>query len=203
MKRSLSIGVFVSGMAIAGLALAFHGQANRSNNKSGEQGESRVAHGFDIAPVHLNLEDKDRELVGLGSYLVNGPGACNACHTSQPYDQGGDPFLGQPAKINADHYLAGGKAFGPYISRNITPDEHGLPAGRTFPEFYTVMITGIDFNHAMNDPGPALLQVMPWPTFRNMTFHEIRAIYEYLRAIPHACPPAPPPGTTLPPCSPD
>jgi hypothetical protein len=29
-----------------------------------------------------------------------------------------------------------------------------------------------------------LLQVMRWPFFRNMTDHELRAIYEYLTAIP-------------------
>jgi hypothetical protein len=29
-----------------------------------------------------------------------------------------------------------------------------------------------------------LLQVMPWPTFANMTDHELDAIYEYLTAIP-------------------
>ena len=40
----------------------------------------------------------------------------------------------------------------------------------------------------------ALLQIMPWPIHRNMTKHDLRAIYEYLSAIP--CiegPPAPDP----------
>ena len=38
----------------------------------------------------------------------------------------------------------------------------------------------------------ALLQIMPWPIYHNMTDHDLRAIYEYLSAIP--CiegPPAP------------
>ena len=35
--------------------------------------------------------------------------------------------------------------------------------------------------------GP-LLQVMPWPAYANMTEHDLRAIYEYLSAIPHAEP---------------
>jgi hypothetical protein len=30
----------------------------------------------------------------------------------------------------------------------------------------------------------ALLQIMPWPLYHNMTTHDLRAIYEYLRAIP-------------------
>jgi len=39
-----------------------------------------------------------------------------------------------------------------------------------------------------------LLQVMPWPNFGNMTDHDLRAIYEYLSAIPCiAGPPAPSP----------
>ena len=39
-----------------------------------------------------------------------------------------------------------------------------------------------------------LLQVMPWPNFQNMMDNDLRAIYEYLRAIPCiAGPPAPDP----------
>jgi hypothetical protein len=30
----------------------------------------------------------------------------------------------------------------------------------------------------------AVLQIMPWPVFQNMSDHELRAIYEYLSAIP-------------------
>ena len=35
-----------------------------------------------------------------------------------------------------------------------------------------------------NIPDGDLLQVMPWPTFSNMSDHDIEAIYEYLSAIP-------------------
>lgn len=49
------------------------------------------------------------------------------------------------------------------------------------------MRTGADLKHrppfvpsADND----LLQVMPWPVFQEMSDRELRAIYEYLRAIP-------------------
>ena len=52
----------------------------------------RVARGFEIAPVPLNLAGLDRDLVGLGSYLVNAAGGCNDCHTNPPYAAGGDPF---------------------------------------------------------------------------------------------------------------
>lgn len=34
------------------------------------------------------------------------------------------------------------------------------------------------------------LQVMPWPVYRNMTDGDLKAIYAYLSAIPHAEPPS-------------
>jgi hypothetical protein len=90
--------------------------------------------------------------------------------------------MGGDGQLNATNYLAGGVPFGPVIvSRNITPDATGLPAGLTYQQFKHVMRTGEDPDH----PG-RLLQVMPWPAFRHMTDFDIRAIYEYLRAIPHA-----------------
>jgi len=33
--------------------------------------QSKIARGFAIAPVPLNLKKKNRALVGLGSYIVN------------------------------------------------------------------------------------------------------------------------------------
>jgi len=43
------------------------------------------------------------------------------------------------------------------------------------------MRTGEDLAHI---PPADLLQVMPWPAFRKMTERDIRAIYEYLSALP-------------------
>ena len=98
--------------------------------------DERIDRGFAIAPVPLNLRGKNRAFVGLGSYIVNAQGGCNDCHTNPPYAPGGDPFLGEPRKVNAERYLAGGTPFGPgLMSANITPDANGLPAGLTFPEF--------------------------------------------------------------------
>jgi len=154
-----------------------------------DQGESRISRGFAIAPVPLKLKGKNRALVGLGSYIVNAQGGCNDCHTNPPYAPGGNPFLGQPKEINAAHYLAGGMNFGPYIiSRNLTPQgAEGKPAGYTFEEFLHVLRTGEDLKHLHPQISP-LLQVMPWPVYGEMTQRDIRAIYEYLRAIPHAEP---------------
>jgi hypothetical protein len=147
----------------------------------------RIVRGFQIAPVPLDLQGKDLALVGLGSYIVNAQGGCNDCHTNPPFAPGGDPHMGQPKQINAARYLAGGTEFGPVTSRNLTPDAQGRPAGLTFDEFRRVLRTGVDLKHLpphvpseQND----LLQVMPWPIYREMIDRDIRAIYEFLRAIP-------------------
>ena len=68
----------------------------------------------------LNLDGKNRELVGLGSYLVNA-GGCN-----------GD--FGQISEPPSPHI----------ISRNLTPStKTGLPEGdHTFQEFLEIFRTG-------------------------------------------------------------
>ena len=145
----------------------------------GDDEQSRINRGFQIAPVKLKLKGKNRALVGLGSYIVNAQSGCNDCHTNPPYAPGGDPFLGEPEQINTEGYLAGGVAFGPFISANITPDADGKPAGLTYQEFKRTLRTG----HDPDDPDE-LLQVMPWPVFGKMQDRDLRAVYEYLSAIP-------------------
>ncbi|HZN54997.1 MAG TPA: hypothetical protein VFB67_06705 [Candidatus Polarisedimenticolaceae bacterium] len=146
-----------------------------------DRGQSRVQRGFRLAPVHLNLRGKNRDLVGLGSYIVNAQGGCNDCHTCPPYTPDHDPFTGGDGQPNAENYLAGGTSFGPFVSRNITPDDSGKPAGLTREEFIRLMRTG----HDPDNPGE-LLQVMPWPIFGRMIDRDLKAVYEYLRSIPHA-----------------
>src|SRR5439155_11240591 len=130
------------------------------NDRDDHDGDSRVRQGFRIAPVPLNLARKNRELVGLGSYLVNAVAHCNGCHSAGPQTEfatGGNPFFGQPEKINPATYLGGGRDFGELvpppgigsahiISRNLTPTpKTGLPEGdRTFEEFLTILRTGKD-----------------------------------------------------------
>ena len=188
-------------------------QAEQENEHEREQ--SKIKIGFAIAPVPLNLEHKNRELVGLGSYIVNAQADCNGCHSRGPqteYLPTGNPFLLPPPKgpyqgsqkINPQTYLGGGRDFGPVFtlnhlySRNLTPDNTGLPeGGHTFREFLTIMRTGKDYDHVHPAcsgapdgtclPAPFnadLLQIMPWPVQQNMTEHDLRAIYEYLSAIP-------------------
>ncbi len=217
--KALGTTLVFAGATIAGLLLnSPRGKANDDE----EGNDSRIEQGFDIAPVPLNLDGKNRALVGLGSYIVNAQADCDGCHSAGPpteFARGGNPYFGQPEKINPATYLGGGRHFQiapnfpDIISRNLTPDKTGLPeGGRSFAEFVQIIRTGADLDHlhpacsatittncfptgAPNPPFDGdLLQVMPWPIYKNMTDHDLRAIYEYLSAIP--CiegPPAPDP----------
>ena len=148
------------------------------------EGESQIRQGLAIAPVPLNLQGKNRALVGMGSYFVNAVATCADCHSCPTYTPGHSPFEGGDGQINQANYLAGGVDFGfGIVSANITPDADGKPAGLTLDEFIGLMRTGRD----PDDPDK-VLQVMPWPIFRNLTDRDLQAIYEYLSAIPHAEP---------------
>jgi hypothetical protein len=208
-RGAVTVAAFALLVLVGTLISAPHVRADDDDRE-----ESRIRQGFEIAPVKLNLNGKDRDLVGLGSYIVNAQIPCNDCHTSSPADQyipSGNPYLLPPVfkgkkKVNTATYLGGGNDFGPLVdgsahivSRNLTPDRTGLPeGGHTFAEFKQIMRTGVDFDHRHptcppNTVGPscvpfpfngALLQIMPWPIFQDMSNHDLRAIYEYLRAIP-------------------
>src|SRR5438445_142250 len=159
--------VVISGMLIS----SPRGQAQNRDDDFQNDDESKIQKGFAIAPVPLNLEGKNPGLVGLGSYLVNGPGDCNACHNPGPGNNqflpGGNPFFGQPKKINPATYLGGGRDFGDFppgsgsahiISRNLTPDKTGLPeGGHTFAEFALIMRTGVDMDHLHPTCPPGVL----------------------------------------------
>jgi mono/diheme cytochrome c family protein len=181
---------------------------------------SVIQQGFEASPIpknKLNFAGKDPYLVGLGSYLVNAAGDCSGCHSFPRFlplgDPAGsnpafnDPYSGEPsdqrvraqlrANFNTKHFLAGGRCFGGFMSRNLTPDATGRPVGLTEQEFVRVMRTGEDIACEKNptDPICALgtpganedeLQTMPWPTYHSMTDTDLRAIYAYLSAIPPA-----------------
>lgn len=151
--------------------------------------DARITRGLAIAPVKLNMKGVDPDLVGLGSYLVNAPGSCADCHSCPTYAEGGNPFKGEPMHLQTDSYLAGGVAFGPFLSRNLTPNKFGKPAGLSLAQFMAAMKTGKDHMNAHPDISD-LLQVMPWPIYGQMVDRDLTAIYQYLKAIPRAKPPA-------------
>ena len=155
------------------------------------QGDSDVQAGLKMSPsaVTLNLRGLNIALVGRGSYLVNGPGNCSSCHTiGVRFVTGGNPFNGESKVENTVNFLGGNRAFsGGILSRNLTPDASGLPAGLTLDQFITTIRTGVDQkNLAPFTPSTTLdlLQIMPWPQFQNLTSEDLRAIYEYLKALP-------------------
>ncbi len=219
MHRSIaSIGVLSSLTAVL-LGGAFLGPASARADAGDLNAEAAlVRRGFEIAPVPLNLEGKNAALVGFGSYLVNAVADCNGCHSAGPpseYMPGGNPYFkgSPPAVLNQSTYLGGGRNFGSLVpgtpaivSRNLTPDRTGRPAGGlTFEDFLHVLRTGADLNHlhpncsatVTSNCFPAaqpfngdLLQIMPWPVFQQMSRRDARAIYEYLRAIPCIAGPA-------------
>jgi hypothetical protein len=211
--KALCVTVVCAGVAMGAILLSSpRGKADDRDDRDDEK-DPRIHRGFEIAPVPLNLEGKNRALVGLGSYFVNAQMDCDGCHSAgvrTEFAMGGNPYFGQPEKVNPATYLGGGRDFGELvpppgigsahiISRNLTPTpKTGLPEGdHTFQEFLTIMRTGKDFDHlhptCTGAPNPGcvpkpfdgeLLQIMPWPIQKNMSDHDIRAIYEYLKAIP-------------------
>ena len=246
MKSAQTAKVFAAGTAVAVSLTAWLIELPRVQAQaSGSDEQALVQIGYKIAPVPLNLNGKDHDLVGLGSFLVNAVGDCNGCHTAGGppnfnYANNGNPYFGQPVKVDPTTYLGGGADFGPavppsgpggfppgsvpasyppadfgsyvgpdMIARNLTPDKTGMAeGGNTLAQFKTILRTGHDFDSLhptckkSNPPSPAncipapvdgsLLQVMPWPTFQNMTDRQIEAIYEYLSAIPCFAGPAKP-----------
>lgn len=185
-RKNLKI-LLIPAVIFAALALVLAHSPKGKAAGGGDDSESKIQRGLAIAPVPLNLAGKNRALVGLGSYLVNAASDCNGCHAAPPgqFAAGGDPYLGEPKVINPATYLAGGSPmFGPFIPRNLTPDKTGRPeGGASYEEFRAIMRTGIDPDQAHPQFGP-FLQVMPWPAYQDMTENDLRAIYEYLSAIP-------------------
>ncbi len=136
-------------------------------------------------------------------------------------------FGQHPTKVDPTTYLGGGQEFGQVgfdpntfalqgpviVSRNLTPDYTGrAEGGNTFDQFLNIIRTGKDHDmlhppctSGLNTPpnciipptDGALLQVMPWPTFNNMSNNDLLAIYTYLSAVP--CYPGPAQISDLPP----
>ncbi|MFC5551489.1 hypothetical protein [Massilia aerilata] len=178
-KTATALGLAAA--VLAAVSVSAHDNAN-DKGRNDSYGEHLVKLGYALVPpgVKLNLQGKNRALVGLGSYVVNTSG-CIDCHSHPSYAPGGDPFLGQPEVINAPEYLSGGRQFGPKLTApNITPDYAGRPAGLTRQQFIQTLRTG----HNPKDPPGEILQVMPWPTFGKKSDVDLAAMYEYLRAIP-------------------
>ncbi len=164
--RFLGATVALVSVALAGM-LMISPRGRAGDRDDDDEKDSRIKIGFEIAPVPLNLDDKNRNLVGLGSYMVNATGDCNGCHNSGGppnfnYAAGRNPYFGQKQVVDPTVYLSGGANFGqvgtptgpngyagPFmIVRNLTPDKNGRPeGGHTLKEFKEIMRHGTDFDH--------------------------------------------------------
>lgn len=220
MQISKTASATGAGLALVIMFALLSPRSSRADNGNGNgnNDEERVKIGLAITPVKLNLKGLDRDLVGLGSYIVNAQASCNDCHTlsaQAEYSYPNIPYFGQkPTVVNPAVYLGGGNDFGPVagagtpdiISRNLTPDKSGLPeGGHTFTQFVDIMRNGTDYDHIHPTcsttvttnclPPPfdgELLQIMPWPILHNMTDHDLAAIYEFLKAVPCVAGPSDP-----------
>src|SRR5579872_5942309 len=123
--------------------------ADSNDHADSNNTDSRIQLGYNMAPVMLTTKGLNPALVGIGSYIVNGQGDCNGCHTSPDYgpEYSKDPtFVGTaaPGVVNQKAYLGGGTFFATFpgganiFSRNLTPDITGRPeGGHTLEEFKT------------------------------------------------------------------
>jgi hypothetical protein len=117
------------------------------------------------------------------------------------YLNGGQNFgpVGPGVVKDPNSPLFGGPGLGPnIISRNLTPDYTGNPeGGNDLSTFMTILRTGHDFDQLHPNCGGsvtdncydapvngAVLQVMPWPKYQNMTDHQLKAIWTYLSTVP-------------------
>jgi hypothetical protein len=199
-------------LTVAGLVVAGSIAHGQNSIEGTARQAAKIRKGFAISPVPLDLTGKNPDLVGYGSYLVNTNG-CNDCHSPSnqtTYAPGGNPFFGQPKKVNPVGFLGGGQDFGPFpgvehlYTRNLTPDKTGLPlGGDTFAEFVDIMRNGTDPDkiHPSCSPGVTTnclpppfngdkLMVMPWPMYQDLDDYDLLAIYQYLSAIPCVAGPA-------------
>jgi hypothetical protein len=151
--------------------------ATGATGPAGEAGASGVLlistaaqYGLSISPVTVTLTGltaSQIEMVGNGSYIVNALTDCPSCHNNQP-----------------GKFLSGGIAFGPVLSRNLTPDPMtGMQL--TMQQFVNVLQTGANYQGVADGGTPQhTLIVMPWLTFRWMTTYDLQSIWWYLRSIP-------------------
>ena len=190
MKKSLATTSLLAGFIL----LIFLGYV-RTTVAQGSSEQSQIQIGMNISPVRLDLTGKNRSLVGLGSYIVNAQGGCNDCHTwrltTQPpdpnigsnYEEGGDPFLGQPEQIYVEGYLAGGRPFGPFTSKNLTPNGNGLPGG--WISTCSSRPCGLAWiARTVIRRCRRFCRSCRGRCTGNMTDRDLMAVYEFLRSIP-------------------
>ena len=177
----LTLGV----IALVGLLSTSPTVQAQNNGNSDEKQLVRI--GYAIAPVPLNLDGKDRDLVGLGSFIVNAQGDCNGCHTAGGppnfnYANNGNPyFLNQPlgTKTDPTTYLAGGAPFGQAVPSSASV---GFPPG-SIPSSYPPDGYPIDPTTGFPYAGPVIVSrnLTPDKTGRPEGGHTLAEFKQILR----------------------
>lgn len=210
----LTTGAVFAAVVLAGsLSSISRAQADDDGERNGDEARIRRGFEIAPVSLNLKGKNRALVGLGSYIVnAVSECDGCHSAGPPTQYAGGGNPYFkgNPPTIINPATYLGGGRNFGSLIpgtpeivSRNLTPDKTGRPeGGRTFEEFRQILRTGADLDHLhpnCSDPtitasttcfpvgqplNGDLLQVMPWPAYQNMTDHELRAIYEYLSAIP-------------------
>ena len=109
-KATLALSVATT-ITLVGMKLS----SKRVHADEPDSDANLVAIGLRIAPSFINMEGKDPNLVGLGSFIVNAQADCNGCHGSDPaneYLPNHNPYFLEPlnskATYNQATYLNGG-----------------------------------------------------------------------------------------------
>jgi hypothetical protein len=115
-------------------------------------------------------------------------------------------------QIDTTTFVAGGQNFGSVDSKNLTPDVNQnvssyapysvvyAEGGLDWITYWAVLHNGVDVDQLFSQCGSgapngpngcsksptnaALLQVMPWPTVRQLTDSDLNAVWQYLSSIP-------------------
>jgi len=143
------------------------------------------------SPAAARISQSSQSVLERGRYLVDTVALCNDCHTPRNADGSFDkthPYLpGVECLVDIDPEP--GK--GCLNSRNLTPDATGLKS-RTDAQIKTMFLDGV------TPTGKALLPIMPYYSYHNMSDEDASAIVAFLRSVPpivHAVPPSEAPWT--------
>lgn len=156
------------------------------------QADCNGCHGSDPANEYLPTNNP---------YFLSPPNIGPRAYNPATYLNGGQNFgpVGPGIVKDTSSPLFAGPGLGPnIITRNLTPDHTGNPeGGNDLGTFMKILRTGHDFDSLhLNCGGSvtdncylppvngAVLQVMPWPLYQNMTDRQLTAIWTYLSTVP-------------------
>ena len=158
------------------------------------------------------------DLLARGTYIVSTSG-CNDCHSPKimtpmgPVPDSSRRLSGHPADSKLPAIPKGMPAPGGWVlfapdltavagpwgisySANLTPDSATGLGAWTADQFIATMRTG---KHLGQPGGRPILPPMPWQELKNMTDHDLKAVFTYLQSLPaiHNQVPAPTPPTEI------